>query len=212
MQSERATGTLQDIGSRDHSSTAEYRIFGPPGTGKTTNLTRQIRRAVDRFGPDSVLVTVSPGRPPPNSPGATCRSTRADRHSALALLRALGAPPNREANVDEWNRQYPQLQLTPTRKRTSSTARKPPKKMAGPGPAICGSRKLNRFRGLMIPSEGWSANLRDFSGRWSMYKRHSACWTSPISSRLLPRCAVAPNGRRSSLPTKPRTSTACSWR
>ena len=37
---------LRAIGDRDHSITAEYRIFGPPGTGKTTNLTRQIRRAV----------------------------------------------------------------------------------------------------------------------------------------------------------------------
>ena len=48
---------LSAIGSRDHSVTSEYRIFGPPGTGKTTNLTRQIRRAVQRFGEASVLVT-----------------------------------------------------------------------------------------------------------------------------------------------------------
>src|ERR1700733_12727718 len=48
---------LGAIGRRDHSVTAEYRIFGPPGTGKTTNLTRQIRRAVQRFGERAVLVT-----------------------------------------------------------------------------------------------------------------------------------------------------------
>ena len=54
---ERASGTLESIGHQDHSLTSEYRIFGPPGTGKTTNLARQIRRAVERFGPDSVLVT-----------------------------------------------------------------------------------------------------------------------------------------------------------
>ena len=36
--------------------TAKYRIFGPPGIGKTTRLTRQIRSFVKRFGQDSVLV------------------------------------------------------------------------------------------------------------------------------------------------------------
>src|SRR4051812_2212536 len=53
----RATGSLEENGRRDHGVTTEYRIFGPPGAGKTTNLTRQIHRAVERFGPDSVLVT-----------------------------------------------------------------------------------------------------------------------------------------------------------
>ena len=43
---------LSAIGLRDHSTTAEYRIFGPPGTGKTTNLGRQIRRAGAKFGKD----------------------------------------------------------------------------------------------------------------------------------------------------------------
>ena len=55
---DRACGVLDEIGRCDHSVTAEYRIFGPPGTGKTTNpSSRQIRRAVERFGPNSVLVT-----------------------------------------------------------------------------------------------------------------------------------------------------------
>ena len=35
----------------------EHRVFGPPGTGKTTYLARQIRSAVTKYGPDKVLVT-----------------------------------------------------------------------------------------------------------------------------------------------------------
>ena len=46
---------LEGIGRRDHSVTREYRIFGPPGTGKTTHAARQIRIAVNRFDANSVL-------------------------------------------------------------------------------------------------------------------------------------------------------------
>jgi superfamily I DNA/RNA helicase len=48
---------LVHVGLRDHSVTSEYRIFGPPGTGKTTQIARQIETAVDRFGEKSVLAT-----------------------------------------------------------------------------------------------------------------------------------------------------------
>src|ERR1017187_11029192 len=73
---EQATGTLEEIGQRDHSVTAEYRIFGAPGCGKTTNITRQVKRAVEKHGADAVLVTsysrtaaaeLAGGGPPPAS-------------------------------------------------------------------------------------------------------------------------------------------------
>lgn len=35
----------------------EYRAFGAPGTGKTTYLARQIVRAVDKYGPDSIIIS-----------------------------------------------------------------------------------------------------------------------------------------------------------
>src|SRR5690348_2632188 len=55
--SENATGTLDEIGAKEHTLASEYRIFGPPGTGKTTNVKRQVTRAVEKYGADAVLVT-----------------------------------------------------------------------------------------------------------------------------------------------------------
>ena len=113
----RATGSLEEIGSRDHGVTTEYRIFGPPGAGKTTNLTRQIRRAVDRYGTESIMVTSFSrgaaaelaGRDLPISP---------DRVGTLHshCWHALGGPEVAESNVNEWNKDHPTLAITPAKK------------------------------------------------------------------------------------------------
>ena len=33
----------------------EFRVFGPPGTGKTTWLVKQVRRAAEKYGGEKVL-------------------------------------------------------------------------------------------------------------------------------------------------------------
>ena len=105
---------LDAIGRRDHSTTSEYRIFGPPGTGKTTNLTRQIRRAVERFGKDSVLVT-SFSRAAAAELAGQHLPLSADRVGTLHshCWNALGRPQIAEANVTEWNARNPGLRITP---------------------------------------------------------------------------------------------------
>ena len=108
---------LSAIGERDHSITAEYRIFGPPGTGKTTNLTRQIRRAVKRFGKDSVLVT-SFSRAAAAELAGQDLPVSPDRVGTLHshCWHALGRPEIAEVHVEEWNRENPHLRITPAKK------------------------------------------------------------------------------------------------
>lgn len=116
---EQVARELEGIGCRDHSLTSEYRIFDPPGTGKITNLSRQIRRAVERFAENSVLVTSFSrataaelaGREIPISPD--CIGTL---HSHC--FRTLGTPDIAEVHVQEWNRENPGLPITPVSRST----------------------------------------------------------------------------------------------
>lgn len=157
--------------------TQEYRIFGPPGTGKTTHLTRQIRRAVERFGPDSVLITSFSRAAAAELAG---RDLPVDPERVGTLhshcYRALGAPRIAEAHVDEWNRRYPQMQMRPVRQRDKMDGDciggEGEEDLASPN-ARSGDewlRELSRMRNMMIPPDAWPSSLRDFSVRWQRYK------------------------------------------
>jgi superfamily I DNA/RNA helicase len=172
MCNEEATGTLDEIGQKDHSVTSEYRIFGPPGTGKTTNLTRQIRRAVDRYGPASVLVTSFSraaateliGRDLPINPNRI-----GTLHSHC--YHALGAPLVAESCVDEWNRENPRLGLTATKRqgKLDGEAAEEAIERSKDGDQIL--QQLSRYRGLLIPIKDWPLALRQFEAKWTRYKR-----------------------------------------
>lgn len=169
-----ATGAIEGIGEQDHSVTAEYRIFGPPGAGKTTNLTRQIRRAVERFGPDSVLITSFSraaaaelaGRDLPVDPARV-----GTLHSHC--YHALGGPRIAEANVEDWNKENPHLQITPVKKQ----GRLDGEESLGEDEGGIGKdgdlllEQLNRWRGWMMPREAWPATVREFAARWQAYKQ-----------------------------------------
>ena len=173
MTNEKASGTLDGIGQKDHSATSEYRIFGPPGTGKTTSVARQISRAVDRYGPDSILITSF-------SRAAAAELAERDlpiNPSRMGTLHshcyhALNAPEIAESNVEDWNRQYPHLALTPKKKlakldgeetvEDESDLKKDGDKLL---------EDLSRYRGLMIPPQSWPSSVREFAAKWQEYKK-----------------------------------------
>ena len=163
---------LNAIGHRDHSSTAEYRIFGPPGTGKTTNLTRQIHRAVERFGKDAVLVT-SFTRAAAAELAGQALPVNSERVGTLHshCWHALGRPEIAEVHVEEWNRANPHLRITPLhreRKLHGEASDEQTVDDARSGDYWLG--ELNRSRGMVRPVEAWPAGLREFAVKWNRHK------------------------------------------
>lgn len=168
------SGELENIGQCDHSVTREYLIFGPPGTGKTSNLARQVCRAADKYGPNDVLVTSF-------SRAAAAELTGHDLpviaeqvgtlHSCC--WRALGRPRIAEVHVDEWNRDNPGLLITPVRTQNTrmdgDDSAEEDLDAAKRGDVLL--QLLNRYRGLMTPHDRWPAELRNFASRWQTYKR-----------------------------------------
>lgn len=166
------TGNLEGIGQRDLAVTSEYRIYGPPGCGKTTNLTRQIRRAVDRYGTDSILVTSFSRAAAAELAGRDLPISR-DRVGTLHshCWHALGGPEIAESNVSEWNKDHPSLGITPQKKQGKLDGEESPEddsETEKGGDKLL--QQLGRYRGLMLPHSTWPATLRDFEKKWTDYK------------------------------------------
>jgi DNA helicase-2/ATP-dependent DNA helicase PcrA len=173
MEANSATGRIETIGTLDHSTTAEYRLFGPPGTGKTTNLSRQITRAVEKFGTDAVMVT-SFSRAAAAELAGRNLPIASDRIGTLHAhcYHALGAPEIAESNVDEWNRDNPQMAITPSKKHGKldgeESGEEDDSGLAKDGDGFL--QQLSRMRGQLMPEPAWHPHVRAFARRWSEYK------------------------------------------
>lgn len=164
---------IDAIGQLDHERANEYLVFGPPGTGKSTHLTRQIQRAAARFGDEAVLCTsfsraaaaelVSRDLPIPKNAVGTLHAH---------CYRALGNPDIAEANVDEWNREQPNLAISGQRaggrmegEESKLDDDSETEKM---GDLLLG--ELCRYRARRTPRAAWPVRLLEFEKRWRAYK------------------------------------------
>lgn len=82
-------------------------VFGPPGTGKTTYLARQIERAVEKFGPDRVIVCslTTTAATEIISRGLSVTPEHVGTLHAICY-RSLGRPKLFDDTIAEFNAQY----------------------------------------------------------------------------------------------------------
>ena len=186
---------IQEVAEAGAEETRELRIFGPPGTGKTTHLTRQIGRAADSYGANSILVTSFSRAAAAELAGRNLPIPR-DRVGTLHshCWHALGGPEIAEANVDDWNRDNPSLGITPSQKhgKLDGEAAGEDSEMKKGGDEQL--ERLNRYRGLMLPRETWRGTLLEFETKWTEYKRENGLLDfTDLIETCLRDVAVAPH-------------------
>jgi len=153
-----------DAGPRE---TTEVRIWGSPGCGKTTFLTRQIANAAEKFGPEEVLVTSFTKAAAAELAG---RKQAIPRHRIGTLhshcYRALESPKIAEELLDEWNKDHPDRRLSGEGGDLDEAATD--QHYGGEYDEILA--EINSLRARLVHTDFWPARVQEFHRRWSEWK------------------------------------------
>ena len=160
------------------------RVWGPPGTGKTTYLAQRVRATVAEHGPDALLLA-SFSTTAAKEIGSRFAADGAGVRPADSMIgtlhshayRSLGHPPVAldPKVLADWNASVtPELRITPDTRRSGGTsgdsgALSVAPELARTGDELIGA--LDRLRASCQPPEDWPLNVREFAERWSAWKR-----------------------------------------
>lgn len=150
----------------------EYRVYGPPGCGKTTWLSRQITRAAQARGSEEVFVASFTktaavelvGRNLPISDKAV-----GTLHSHC--YRAIGDPTIAEVHVEDFNTEFPHYALSSSAKGKMDEAAVDT--AAGETDADALLNQYNILRNKMIPKDQWSPEILGFANAWETFKENN---------------------------------------
>lgn len=155
---------VADIGA----PSAEYRVFGPPGTGKTTFLSRNIHNAARARGSDKVVVASFTRAAATELAGRQLPVPRGQLGTLHALAyRCLDRPEVAEGHLDDWNRNHPHLAIGAA---SDGTDEPTWDERADTGHGDQLLQACERLRANMRPIEGWPTSVRAFYDRWCEWK------------------------------------------
>ncbi|MDI9368202.1 MAG: ATP-dependent helicase [Thermotogota bacterium] len=147
---------------------AEYRVFGPPGTGKTTYLSRQIEKAAGEYK-DSVMVSSFTRAAAVELVQRKLPVSRENIGTLHAICyRALGRPQIAELHIEEFNTENKSYAIS---QRDTAMEDAEAVKSKTQGDEIFTQMQLRRAR--MIPKDLWSKTLLDFSRVWEDWKERN---------------------------------------
>jgi len=149
----------------------EDRLFGPPGTGKTTTLSKWVRRAADKVGAQSIVVgsftktaaaeIASRGIPVPDSQVGTLHALA---YRALGIER--GTIADDAEKLGEWNARHPRYALTAGKKASDDDIEGPAGKTLGD--ELYG--ELQTLRARLVDEKLYPARVFAFRNAWTAWK------------------------------------------
>jgi DNA helicase-2/ATP-dependent DNA helicase PcrA len=172
----------------------EFRIFGPPGCGKTTELaTNYVPKAVAKFGRDKVMIvsfTRTAAHEIATKPAIESNewvnagdSISVDDRFVGTLhkicFHALGSPKIVETEkelINHWNQKYPKLAITGKSTRSIDQVYAEESCIQSIDPDAKGDELLNILnikRNMMIPDSRWQRPVTYFRDRWEKYKEET---------------------------------------
>lgn len=145
----------------------EYWVIGPPGTGKTTWLSKQIKSAVESRGPSSVFISSFTRAAAVELAGRRLPVPK-DRVGTLHAhcYRALGRPEIAETHIDEWNKEKASYQLSEGDANFEDTAQE--RVFKATGDEVFSRYQL--FRARLVPRQLWPADVINFARSWEAWK------------------------------------------
>lgn len=147
----------------------ETHVIGPPGCGKTTWLSRQVERAVEKYGADRVMVAsfTKSAVAELNRRELPIPKEQIGTLHAMAF-HALNRPKIAETGplMKEFSEAHPSFEIT-------DATRDGIEDGYAQGGKSEGSKLLqeySRLRALMRPRDLWPARVSDFAGAWEHFK------------------------------------------
>ena len=166
-------------------------VIGPPGTGKTTYVARQARRAVEQYGPDRVLICSLTRAAAAEAAGRDTGIPKEQLGTLHSLChRALGRPKLvTTKEIAAWNREHPAMALS-----DDEVIRSDDNLEFRPHLGLENLlRTVNLLRARRRPVASWPERHRTFFERWTDWKRvHGVVDFPELIERAIDEVPIAP--------------------